>query len=87
MADIYSMDTLKKRIKHLYETNPHIHVNVKLTHPKIHLENVPATIKGVYPNIFTVTENSSGREHSHTLMYTDVLIGNIEILELQKYKK
>jgi len=85
MADIYSIDMLKRSIKRLYETNPHIHINVNLTNPKTHLENVPATIKGVYPNIFTITENSNGQEHSHTLMYTDVLIGQIEIIELKKH--
>lgn len=86
MADAISMDVLKKRIKWLYENHPNIHVNINLNHPKLHLENAPATIVGVYPNIFVVSENSKGREEKHTLMYTDVWIGHIEILELKKFK-
>ena len=84
MADIISLDALKKRIKHLYENNPSIHVNINMSRPKIHLEKAPAKIVGVYKNIFVVSENSKGYEERHTLMYTDVLIGHIEIVELKK---
>ena len=38
----------------------------------------------IYPNIFVVAENSKGREERHALMYTDVWISLIEILELKK---
>lgn len=86
MEDLISMDMLKRRIKYLYEKHPTIHINIKITSPKLHLENVPARIVGVYPNIFIISENSKGYEERHTLMYTDVWIGQIEILELTKFK-
>ena len=68
--------------KALYETNPAIHINISMSHPKIHLENDPAVIKGIYPNIFCIEEYSSGYPQCHTLLYADVLTNQIEIVEL-----
>lgn len=86
MADAISLEVLKKRIKYLYEKHPNIHLNINLTHPTFHLENVSVTIRGVYPNIFVVSEANKGREGQHTLSYTDVWIGQIEVVELNKFK-
>ncbi len=77
-----SIDGIKKKIRHLYETDPHIHVNVAMNHPKIHLQNAAVTLKGVYPHIFQIEEYSRGVPECHTLQYADLLSGQIEILEL-----
>lgn len=77
-----ALETIKSRIKNLYETNPDIHINISVTHPKISLRNDPVTIKGVYPHVFRIEEVSSGVPKCHTLQYTDVLTKQIEIIEL-----
>jgi len=79
-----ALDQIKNGVQHLYETNPHIHLNVALSHPKLTLQNDPVEIKGVYRNVFRIEEHSTGRPLCHTLQYTDVLTGQIEIVELKK---
>lgn len=78
------LERTREKIKHLYETNPHVHVNVSISHPKIELKNDPAVIKGVYPHVFRIEETSNGVPQYHTLQYTDVLTGQIEIAELNE---
>lgn len=77
-----ALETIKNQIKNLYETNPDIHINISVTHPKINFQNDPVTIKGVYPHVFRIEEVSSGVPKCHTLQYTDVLTKQIEIIEL-----
>lgn len=77
-----SIAYIRSGIRRLYETDPHIHINVTLTHPKIRLENEPALIKAVYPHIFRIEENGGGSPKSYTLQYGDILTGQVEILEL-----
>lgn len=77
-----SLDEIRAKIKDLYDTNPNIHVNVSTTGPKISLTDVPVVITGVYPHIFQVEEQESGKAKSYTLQYSDVLTKHIEIIEL-----
>lgn len=77
-----TLDMVKRRIRYLYEHQPQIHLNSNIR-SKLHLENAPATIVGVYPYVFVVSENEHGYDITHTLMYTDVLIGQVEIAELK----
>ena len=86
MANPLTCKEIKRRIEYLRDNHPNIHVNVKQAHPKKSLVNSPATIVEVYPNIFVLTESSRGYEERHTLKYSDVLIGNIEIIEFSKFK-
>ena len=79
-----TIDTIRKDIRNLFETNPHIHVNVTMRHPKVSVQNGPAVIKGVYPNTFQLEEAESGYTQRHSVQYNDVLIGRVEILELQE---
>ena len=76
------LDCIKKGIEKLYKSNPQIHISVKLTRPKVFIEDSPAIISGVYKNIFQIEENDSGRPALHTFRYSDVLIGNVVIREL-----
>ncbi len=75
-------DIIKGQIKHLYETNPDIHINVRIIRPRVTVEEAPAKNVGVYKNIFQVEENSNGRLNRHTFRYTDVMIGQVVIKEL-----
>jgi len=78
-----NMEYIKSSIKELYNTNPSIHISVSKTHPKVIVEKSPAKIIGVYKNIFQVEERESGRIPArHTFQYTDVLIGQVKIEEL-----
>ena len=76
-----TLDAIRKRILELYNTNPHIRINVVLTKPKINLNNTQVTIKGVYPHIFQIEEYTTGSPKSHTLQYNDILTGHIQIID------
>lgn len=77
-----SLDIIRTNIQKLYEIDPHIHINVSLSKPKVLLENQPVVITGVYPHIFQIEERSSGSRKTYTLQYTEVLLKHIEIVEL-----
>ena len=77
-----TIESIKKDIGQLYKTDPHIHVNVTMRHPKVSVRNEPAQITGMYPNFFQIEERENGYARRHTLQYNDVLIGRVEILEL-----
>lgn len=78
----FTTDKIRAYIKKLYSTKPNIHMNINMTHPKVQQNNVSATIKGVYPHFFMVEESENAEHRSHTLTYSDVLTGLIEIKEL-----
>lgn len=80
-----TIDSIKREILNLYETNPNIHVNVTMSKQKINLRNKAAVIKGVYRNVFQIEDRSSTAQNCYTLQYTDVLTRNIEIIELPKF--
>ncbi|MBP3692397.1 MAG: hypothetical protein J6I80_04040 [Clostridia bacterium] len=80
-----TLESIKADIKRLFESDPNIHIDVALTHPRFELEGDPVVIKGVYPHVFRIEESSSSAQPKcHTLQYADVLIGRIKILELSK---
>lgn len=79
-----TIETIRNDIRNRFETDPAIHMNVTMRHPKIAVQNQPAVIKGVYPNVFQVEESSQGYPHCHCVQYNDVLMGRVEILELPK---
>ena len=81
MAHGLTYEMIKQKIKHLHHTHPDIHVNVKQAHSKVNLLNVPARIVELYEHIFVLVELSKGYEQKHAIKYSDVLIGNIEIVE------
>lgn len=76
-----SLEAIRDKIQKLYHTDPHIRINVTLTRSRIELKDEPVTIKGVYRHIFQIEEQSSGAPKTHTLQYSDILIGHIEILD------
>ena len=82
MSDIYNLQQIRQRISERYRRDPNIRVNVSLRQPKLHLNDVPAKITGVYRHIFQVEETSSGQPKRHALQYADVLTHNIELLDL-----
>ena len=77
-----TLDFIKKEIVRLYETKPEVHVSITKTHPKVIVEKSAAVIVGVYKNIFQVEEKGSVFHRRYTLQYSDVLIGQVVIHEL-----
>lgn len=75
------LNFIKSRIRRLYESGKEVCVNISLPLQKISLKNARVKITGVYSHIFRIEENESGKKHTHTLQYSDVLLGNIEIVE------
>lgn len=82
MSDCDTMQGLRERIWRRFKSEPVIRVNVSLSRPKLRLENVEARIVGVYAHIFQV-EEMSGEHKRHTLQYADVLLGDVEIIDLE----
>jgi len=76
------IENIQAEIGKLYKSAPNIHISVKMTHPKITVERGPATIIGVYKNIFQVQENDGLSHRRHTLKYSDILTGQVVIEEL-----
>lgn len=82
MNDIYELQQIRQRISERYLSDPNIHINVSLRQPRLHLNDVPVRITGVYRHIFQVEEDSSGQPKRHALQYADVLTHDIELLNL-----
>lgn len=80
-------EKVRAEIKKLYETNPHIHLNMTVKHPGVTLTNAPATITGVYSHIFQIESDEIDILDilkRYTVQYSEVLMGNVEIVELKK---
>ena len=82
MNNIYELQQIRQRISERYLSDPNIRINVSLRQPRLHLNNVPVKITGVYRHIFQVEEVSPGPPKRHALQYTDVLTLDIELLDL-----
>ena len=82
MNDIYELQQIRQRISERYLSDPNIRINVSLRQPRLHVNNVPVKITGVYRHIFQVEEVSPGPPKCHALQYTDVLTHDIELLDL-----
>ena len=80
-----TIDYIKKEIKRLYDTNPGIHVCVKMSRPKRTVDTTPVVIKSVYPNFFCVEETSKGYRQCHSVQYAEVLTGQVNISELKPF--
>ena len=82
MNDIYELQQIRQHISERYRSDPNIRINVSLRQPRLHLNNVPVKITGVYRHIFQVEEDSSGQPKRHALQYADVLTHDIELLDI-----
>lgn len=81
MADIHDIQKIKLMLQQRMEKNPKMRINVSLSQPKLHLEDVEVTITGVFSHIFQIEERDSGAPQRHTLQYSDILLQNIQILD------
>ena len=78
-TDVNSVESIRSYIKELYSAGTPVRLSIKMSHPKLIVEDAPAFIKGVYPNFFRVEECAAGFTRCHSVQYTDVLIGRVSI--------
>lgn len=76
------VNEIKSAILKLYEQKTDIHVNVNTTKPRIHITDAPASITGVYKNLFTIEVIENGLKKVFSIPYTDIFIGKVSINEL-----
>ena len=74
-----TIETCRARVQALYETDPHIRLNISLTHSKV-VQDAEATIAGVYRHCFCVEETTTGTRQCHTFTYADLLTRRVEIV-------
>ncbi len=76
------LEKIKAGIRSLCDAGTVIHVSINMTRPKVIVTNAPAKIIGAYPNMFRL-EECAEPIRCHSLKYTDVLIKQVEIRELE----
>ncbi len=84
---MYPLEAIRAKVAALHEHDPNVHVNVSISRPKIKIDNDPAQIIGIYPHVFMLREFHDGVEKTHTVKYSDLLTGQIEIVELAAKEK
>ncbi len=78
MTSPATVESCKARIQALYEADPHIRLNIALTHSKV-VQDAEATIVGVYRHVFCVEEKTSGTPLRHTFSYADLLTKRVDV--------
>ena len=71
---VYELDDIKTKISAMKGQN----VQMQINRGRKRIENVTATIKDVYPSVFTI---KTADEKLQTFSYFDVLCGNIVLNE------
>ena len=71
---IYGLDEIKLKISNLKGQN----VEMKINRGRKRIESVTATIKDVYPSVFTI---KTADEKLQTFSYFDVMCGNVRVLD------
>lgn len=79
-----TVEEVKERIEALFREEREIHIDITMSRPRLIVRGTPARIKAVYPNLFRVEENDIGAPRCHLVRYSDVLIGQVKIAELDK---
>lgn len=74
---------IKQQVRSLYETDPHIHINVYIPRLKPNIKNAEVVITGIYPNLFRIEQGSGSERRRYTVQYTEVLTKQVEIIELK----
>ncbi len=78
-----TIEQIKEGIRHLFETDPNIHVSISMSHPKRSVKDASVMILDVYPHIFRIRETACDSPKCYSVQYTEVLTGQVEIRELE----
>ena len=76
-------EKVRRKVQHLYEKQPNIHVTVTLKQPHTSvIKNIPVVITSVYPNMFQVkyTNDHVTRKFMHP--YSDLVTKEVLIQEM-----
>lgn len=76
------LEIVKAKIERLFQSDPHIHITVTGTSPRIDVRNQPAEIVGIYKNLFRIKVDDGSAKHFHTLPYTDLLTDKVTVREI-----
>ncbi len=82
IAAVRDINEIKNAVSEFYEQKTEIRVNVNTTKPRIHITDAPASITGVYKNLFTIEVIENGLQKVFSIPYTDIFIGKVTINEL-----
>lgn len=67
-----TIESCRARILAIYESNPHVRLNLSLSHSKV-VQDAQATIVGVYRHVFCVKETCGDVPQRHTFTFADLL--------------
>ncbi len=81
-APARSVESIRERIRALYEVDPHVRITVQIPHQKV-VQEAAVTITGVYPHVFCVEEPVGGTMQRHTFQYADVLTQRVGIVGME----
>ncbi len=73
---IYGLEEIKLKISNLKGQT----VQMSINHGRKKIENLSATIKDVYPSVFTIKTTN---EKLQTFSYFDVMCGNVVVDDIQ----
>ena len=76
-----TVEPIRQRIRARYERDPHVHISVTASRPRLVIWKQEATITGVFPHMFLIEAGGEAR----TVPYSDVLTGEITIDEIGPY--
>jgi len=77
-----TIEEIKEGIRHLFESDPRVHVSITMLHPKVSVKEASVVILDVYPHIFRIRETEGASPKSYSVQYTEVLTGQVVIREL-----
>lgn len=83
-TSINDLERIRERIRELYKRGEMITVDYKNNHPRIIIEKAQVKISGVYLNFFTIEDCKREIKQNYTVMYVDIITGNIHIYELDE---
>ncbi|MCR5350646.1 MAG: hypothetical protein K6E20_06625 [Acholeplasmatales bacterium] len=85
MADnkisVDKLEEIKEKITLLKNTNSIIHVSLNKKRKNVKLAK--ANITGIYPKFISVTSDVNGYEEDFSIMFIDIIMGNVIIEELK----
>lgn len=75
------IEELRKKLEAIRNNNSIIHVS--LSKKRMNVNKAKTNITGIYPKFISVTSNINGYDEDFSIMFIDILMGNIIIEELK----
>lgn len=78
------INTIKTKIKELYESNTILHLTIHDRKMKAFVQNAEVIISAIYPSIFQVTEYNVDSPKTYSIQYVEILMHSIQLKELDE---